>query len=195
MPSVCSRCKDWACPRSVSPFSSHTRFEEIKNLSSYLFRGCEKCPDGNTKRGKRICVPLPSIVHHKTSHISEDACFAAMQIDLSVRGWIGTFAALAADAIPISSRTMSFPADLTGGNLRQPPLTENRLNNSTSAARKQSKSKIATNCAAFSNAGFFRPHISSSCFYQLSRFFPNNHARKTQLHSRQSAPYFTYCNM
>ena len=45
-----------------------------------------------------------------------------MQIDLCVRGWIGTFAALAAYAIPISSRTMSFPADSTGGNLRQTPL-------------------------------------------------------------------------
>ena len=45
-----------------------------------------------------------------------------MQIDLYVRGWIGTFAALAAYAIPISSRTMSFPADSTGGNLRQTPL-------------------------------------------------------------------------
>ena len=41
------------------------------------------------------------------------------------------------------------------------------MNNSTSAAQKQSKSKIATNCAAFSNAGFFRPHISSGCFYQI----------------------------
>ena len=45
-----------------------------------------------------------------------------MQIDLCVRGWIGAFAALAACAIPISSRTMSFPVDSTGGNLRQSPL-------------------------------------------------------------------------
>ena len=62
---------------------------------------------------------------------------------------------------------MSFPADLLGGKLRQSPLPKNDPNNSTSAAQKQSKSKIATNCATFSNAGFFRPHISSSCFHQI----------------------------
>ena len=69
----------------------------------------------------RLCS-LPSIVHLETSHISTDDCFAAMQIDLSVRGWIGAFAALAARAIPISSRTMSFPVDSIGGNMRRPPL-------------------------------------------------------------------------
>ena len=45
---------------------------------------------------------------------------------ISVHGWIGAFATLAAYAIPISSRTMSFPADLLGGNLRQPPLPKTR---------------------------------------------------------------------
>ena len=34
-------------------------------------------------------------------------------------------------------------------------------------SNRKAKSKIASNCAAFSNAGFFRPHISSSCFYQI----------------------------
>ena len=90
-----------------------------------------------------------------------------------LRGFGGT----AACTILISSRTMSFPADSIGGNLRLPPLPKTRRNNSTSAAQKQPKRKIVTNCAAFSNAGFFRPHISSSCFYQLSRLFPNNNAR------------------
>ena len=56
------------------------------------------------------------------SHVSVGDYFAAMQINLCVRGWIEAFATLAAYAIPISSRTMSFPADLLGGNLRQPPL-------------------------------------------------------------------------
>ena len=74
------------------------------------------------KERKRICVPLQGVVIHETSYISSNDCFAAMQIDLSVRGWIGAFATLAAYAIPISSRTMSFPADSTGGKLRQPPL-------------------------------------------------------------------------
>ena len=50
--------------------------------------------------------PLHSAVQLETSHISIDDCFAALQIDLSVRGWIGAFATLAAYAIPISSRTM-----------------------------------------------------------------------------------------
>ena len=58
-------------------------------------------------------------------HFSGD-CFAALQIDLSVRGLLGAFAALAAYAIPISSRTMSFPADSTGGNLRRPPLPKTK---------------------------------------------------------------------
>ena len=74
------------------------------------------------KERKRICVPLQGVVIHETSYISSNDCFAAMQIDLSVRGWIGAFATLAAYTIPISSRTMSFPADSTSGNLRQSPL-------------------------------------------------------------------------
>ena len=45
-------------------------------------------------------------VVRETSYISLDDRFAAMQIDLCVRGWIGAFATLAAYAIPISSRTM-----------------------------------------------------------------------------------------
>ena len=69
----------------------------------------------------------------ETSHISADGHFAAMQIDLSVRGWIGTFAALAADAIPISSRTMSFPADSLWRQFAPTPPTENKADNSTSS--------------------------------------------------------------
>ena len=45
------------------------------------------------------------------SHVSVGDYFAALQIDLCVRGWIGAFATLAAYAIPISSRTMSFSVD------------------------------------------------------------------------------------
>ena len=41
-------------------------------------------------------------------------------------GWIGAFAALAAYAIPISSRTMSFPADSTGSNPSRPPLPKTK---------------------------------------------------------------------
>ena len=75
---------------------------------------------------RRVCVPLQGVVILETSYISLDDCFAALQIDLSVRGWIGAFATLAAYAIPISSQTMSFPADSTGGNLRQSPLPKTR---------------------------------------------------------------------
>ena len=75
---------------------------------------------------RRVCVPLQGVVILETSYISLDDCFAALQIDLSVRGWIGAFATLAAYAIPISSQTMSFPADSTGGNLRRPLLPKTR---------------------------------------------------------------------
>ena len=60
------------------------------------------------------------------SHFSFGDCFAALQIDLCVRGWIGAFTTLAAYTIPISSQTMSFPADSTDENLRQPPLPKTR---------------------------------------------------------------------
>ena len=109
------------------PLDGQARFEEIKNLSSCFQRGCRNCLVRNTKRGKRKCTfPLQGVAVRETSYISLDDCFAAMQIDLSVRGWIGAFATLAAYTIPISSRTMSFPADLLGGNLRQPPLLKTR---------------------------------------------------------------------
>ena len=78
------------------------------------------------KERKRQCVPLQGVVIHETSYISSNDCFAALQIDLCVRGWIGAFAAPAVYAIPISSRTMSFPADSTGDNLRQSPLPKTR---------------------------------------------------------------------
>ena len=70
--------------------------------------------------------PSAKYRHSETSYISRNDHFAAMQIDLSVRGWIGAFAAPAVYAIPISSRTMSFPADSTGDNLRQSPLPKTR---------------------------------------------------------------------
>ena len=70
--------------------------------------------------------PSAKYRHSETSYISRNDHFAAMQIDLSVRGWIGAFAAPAAYAIPISSRTMSFPADSTDGNLRRPPLPKTK---------------------------------------------------------------------
>ena len=35
---------------------------------------------------------LPSIVTFEISHVSPDDHFAALQIDLNVRGWIGAFA-------------------------------------------------------------------------------------------------------
>ena len=77
--------------------------------------------------------PSAKYRHSETSYISRNDHFAAMQIDLSVRGWIGTFAALAADAIPISSRTMSFPADSLWRQFAPTPPTENKANNSTSS--------------------------------------------------------------
>ena len=86
-----------------------TRLEDIKNLSSYLQRGCEKCPNRNTKRGNAhafLCRVSPVI---ETSHISLDDHFAALQIDLSIRGWIGAFATLAAYMTPISFRTIFCP--------------------------------------------------------------------------------------
>ena len=45
--------------------------------------------------------------HLEISHVSPDDHFAAMQIDLCVRGWIDRFGETAACTIPISSRTMS----------------------------------------------------------------------------------------
>lgn len=35
---------------------------------------------GNTKRGKRIALPLQGIVHSEISQVSTDDCFAALQI-------------------------------------------------------------------------------------------------------------------
>ena len=111
-------------------------------------------PGKKYKERKRICVSLPSIVLPEVSHISRDDCFAAMQIDLCVQGWIGAFAT--------TSRLKRFPSvpELCHFRLiRLAAICANLLspktepNNSTSAARKQSKSKIAINCAAFSNAG------------------------------------------
>ena len=75
---------------------------------------------------RRVCVPLQGVVILETSYISLDDCFAALQIDLSVRGWIGAFATLAAYTIPISSRTMSFPVNSTDCNPRRPPLPKTR---------------------------------------------------------------------
>ena len=40
------------------------------------------------KERKRACVPLQGAVSIETSYISFDDCFAALQIDLCVRGWI-----------------------------------------------------------------------------------------------------------
>ena len=85
---------------------------------------------------------------------------------------------------------MSFPADLLGGNLRQSPLPKTNWIIALPPPESNRKAKCYQ-LRGFLKCGLFRPHISSSCCYQLSRFFPNNHARKTQLHSRQSAPYFT----
>ena len=65
--------------------------------------------------------PLQGIALVEISQVSFGDRFAVLQIDLSVRGWIGAFATLAAYAIPISSRTMSFPADSTGGNMLDLP--------------------------------------------------------------------------
>ena len=87
--------------------------------------------------------PSAKYRHSETSYISRNDHFAAMQIDLSVRGWIGAFAAPAVYAIPISSRTMSFPVDSTGGNLRQSPLPKTGSNNSTSGGQKQSKTAFS----------------------------------------------------
>ena len=79
----------------------------------------------------KVVVDEPSIVALdvrlvEISHVSFGDCFAALQIDLCVRGWIGAFTTLAAYTIPISSQTMSFPADSTDENLRQPPLPKTR---------------------------------------------------------------------
>ena len=48
--------------------------------------------DEKHKERKRICAPLHSVVFIETSYISFIDHFAAMQIDLCVRGWIGAFA-------------------------------------------------------------------------------------------------------
>ena len=92
---------------------------------------------------RRVCVPLQGVVILETSYISLDDCFAALQIDLSVRGWIGAFATLAAYAIPISSQTMSFPADSTGGNLRQSPLPKTRRIIALPAVKSNRKPHLA----------------------------------------------------
>ena len=92
---------------------------------------------------RRVCVPLQGVVILETSYISLDDCFAALQIDLSVRGWIGTFAALAADAIPISFQTMSFPADSTSNNTHRPPLPKTRRIIALPVSECNRKAKIA----------------------------------------------------
>ena len=78
-----------------------------ENLSSYLYRGRENNPNGNTKRGKRTCVPLPSIVRFEISHVSVDDHFAALQIDFAFEGGLRGFGGTAACTFTISSRTMS----------------------------------------------------------------------------------------
>ena len=70
--------------------------------------------------------PLQGIALVEISQVSFGDRFAVLQIDLSVRGWIGAFATLAAYAIPISSRTMSFPVNSTDSNPRRPPLPKTR---------------------------------------------------------------------
>ena len=47
----------------------------------------------------------------------------------------------------------------------------------------------------FDNATQLCGYKEKVVFTSCPELFPNNHARKTQLRSRQSAPYFTYCNM
>ena len=121
MPSFSSRRKDRAYPRSVLPLTVSTQFKEIKNLSS---RSAEAVGIAlNETRREETRMRSPARCRHSRNflHFSGD-CFAALQIDLSVRGWIEAFAALAACAIPISSRTMSFPVDSTGDNLYRTPL-------------------------------------------------------------------------
>ena len=135
--------KDRACPRSVSPRRNQTRFEETKKkLSS---RSAEAVGIAlNETRREETRMRSPARCRHSRNflHFSGD-CFAALQIDLSVRGLLGAFAALAAYAIPISSRTMSFPADSIGGNLRQTPLPKTRRIIALPMPKSNRKSEIA----------------------------------------------------
>ena len=82
-----------------------------------------------------------------------------MQIDLNVRGWIGAFATLAAYAIPISSRTMSFPVDSVGGNLRQPPLPKTKRIIALLPPKSNRKAKLLST-ARLSHMRAFFAHTS-----------------------------------
>ena len=62
---------------------------------------------------------------------------------------------------------MSFPADSTGGNLRQSPLPKTDRIIALPPPKSNRKAKLLPTARLSQMRAFFRPHISSSCFYQI----------------------------
>ena len=90
---------------------SQTQIEEIKNLSSYLERGCRNCLWRNTKRGNAhafLCkVPSPLKLPTFRSTTALQRCKLIYAFEGGLRGFGGT----TAYTILISSRTMSVQSE------------------------------------------------------------------------------------
>ncbi len=142
---------------------NQTRIEKIKNLSSYLERGCENYPDRNTKRGNAdaFLYKAPSILKLLTflSTTTLQRCKLIYAFEGGLRGFGGT----AACTILISSRTMSVQSREISHS-----LTKNAVYYTPSSPQKQAARKFSLRAIpSFSNIFYCAmPRSSASISYK-----------------------------
>ena len=142
---------------------SQTQIEEIKNLSSYLERGCRNCLWRNTKRGNAhafLCkVPSPLKLPTFRSTTALQRCKLIYAFEGGLRGFGGT----AARTFPISSRTMSVQSEEISHS-----LTKNAVYYTLSPPQKQAARKLSFRARLSRSNRFYctMPRSSASISYK-----------------------------